>query len=162
MVCAISGGHKVRPYVRTWYLGDICAICFIRADIKSAPTRVLVILATFVPYAPLVRRGRPCVGPVYPGNTRSFAKFGQIVIISGGHVPFRADIKSAPTCIFKTLKPLMPYAPLVRRGRPCVGPVYSINIWSFVTFGQIITISGGHKVRPYVLKTERDTPVSIF
>ena len=105
MVCAISGGHKVRPYVRTWYLGDICAICFIRADIKSAPTCVLVILATFVPYAPLVRRGRPCVGPVYSINIWSFVTFGRIVTISGGHVPFRADIKSAPTHVFGTLVP---------------------------------------------------------
>ena len=103
--CFMKGGHKVRPYVQI-------------GNIKT--------------FAPLVRRGRPYVGPVYPVNTRSFVTFGRIVTISGGHASFRADIKSAHTCKFETLTPLMPYAPLVRRGRPCVGPVHPVKSQDFL------------------------------
>ena len=76
--CFMTGGHKVRPYAQI-------------GNIKT--------------FTPLVRRGRPCVGPVYPGNTWSFVTFGRIVAISGGHVSCRADIKSAPTCKLETLTP---------------------------------------------------------
>ena len=149
--------------------------------------------AQTVTFASLVRRGRLYVGPVFPINTRSFETSRQIVTISGGHMPlradtrhygrtqgpplrtylvswrhlchlfhsgrhllFRADTRSAPTHVLGALTPLVTFAslvlftqtvtfaPLVRRGRLYVGPVFPINTRSFETFGQIVIISGGH------------------
>ena len=134
-----------------------------RADTRSAPTcklETLKPLMSFTPsasfaqtvtFASLVRRGRLYVGPVFPINTRSFETSRQIVTISGGHMPLRADTRHYGRTQGPPLRTyLVPWRHLFHGGRTRGPPLRAlyISLWADIChFGP----TQGRPLRTYLV-----------